>query len=206
MTTVIETEEQITERILQKYQNLIEKCETNEALVKPLMEYLYAKMGCQCKEVILVDSIKAMDTLYEYIETSFGKKTDEEIIAYCKEWAANPPHWSKYTNKSYCHGDGAGTISDFKTAINIEVELELGNNVPVEYLKYRDLLHACLFSIDMFDQITICCRMPKYMKMKNNQLHCVDGPAIFFRDNTVYYFINGTDMDPAVFKQNKLTE
>jgi uncharacterized protein DUF6745 len=74
-----------------------------------------------------------------------------------------------------------------------------------KYFKLREFMNSGIFMTIEFEKAIILIERPVFIKRLNGRMHCVDGPAIKWRDSYCQYYINGRKMPKHIF-ENPITK
>lgn len=110
--------------------------------------------------------------------------------------------WKGTTKKFYTFGSYL-TINWASVYAYYDAWVEFGIITKDKFPKYfalREFSDCGIFSTIEFDKAIIVIEKPIFIKRFNGRMHCVDGPAIKWRDEYCQYFINGRAMPKRIFE------
>jgi len=70
-----------------------------------------------------------------------------------------------------------------------------------KYHKLKDVTDTGIFSTIEFENAIIICEKPIICHKNNKGMHCINGPAIKWRDGYCQYYINGRKIDKTLFSK-----
>lgn len=110
--------------------------------------------------------------------------------------------WKGTTKQAYSTGTYL-TINWASVYAYYDAWVEFGIITKDKFPKYfalREFVNCGIFSVIEFDQAIIIVEKPIFIKRLNGRMHCIDGPAIKWRDGYCQYFINGRAMPKRIFE------
>jgi hypothetical protein len=71
-----------------------------------------------------------------------------------------------------------------------------------EYENLKNFAKSCFISMSLYRNCVFAVQPPVYVLFNGQgRLHCLEGPAVMFRDNSCQYFINGRNVPAWVFER-----
>lgn len=164
---------------------------------------------------------QAFEKGIRWIYTEVAGKAMPEII-YCDSWREavdkiydNKVKWFKekgikpeesIMKKENIHSEYSSYagFSNFGWTAFYEFYDKIGKLNNDSFKNYRDFIASNAFLVFEYDEFVYCVETPEYIKVSENEvLHCVDGPAIKFKNGEGVYFINGRHIPNSVYEQTK---
>lgn len=160
----------------------------------------YVKKALTFQEI---DDKKALEVIrFVY---SLGKREMPKVFKVCSPYAAqklaNKLKGTK--NKFYSFGSYM-TIGYQSWYAYYDTFIEFGILPPEKFERYhqlRQIVDTGIFLTIEFQYAVIICEKPVFCKKNDKGMHCIDGPAIKWRDGYEQYHINGRRIEKAWAKK-----
>jgi hypothetical protein len=150
----------------------------------------YVKKALTFQEI---DDKKALEVI-EFVY-SLGKRSMPKVFKVCSPYAAQKlANKLKGTKKKYYSFGTYLTIGWQSFYAFYDLFVEFGILAPDKFIKYyklKQVVDSGIFLTIEFQYAVIICEKPIVCKKNDKGLHCIDGPAIKWRDGYEQYHING---------------
>lgn len=160
----------------------------------------YVKKALTFEEIDIPKTMRVIELVY-----SLGKRSMPKVFKVCSPYAAqrlaNKLKGTK--NKFYTFGSYL-TIGWQSFYAYYDTFLEFGILPQPKFEKYhklRQVVDSGIFLTIEFQYAIIICEKPIVCKKNDKGLHCIDGPAIKWRDGYEQYHVNGRRVEKSWAKK-----
>ncbi len=94
-----------------------------------------------------------------------------------------------------------GSASDYGWVANYQYFNEIGETDNEGARKMEEYFQAGIFDAIQFEEACILSRMPVRVRVEEERLHSLDGPALEFRDGVKIYFIRGRNVPADLYER-----
>lgn len=206
-------QKELMPKIVERFTLSIQQGETDEEKVKEMVYWLYEMSNLQKPEVIVVDSPLAIQYLLNMKEASVGANVGANVWANVRAnvwdnvWDNVGDNVRDNVERSkglfFTFGYyGIQTYDvDWLSFYQYFTEIDVLNDD--KFNRYVNLtMDAGIFMAVYLDGLAVVSRKPEYIK-RNEQMfmHCIDGPAIRFKDGYELYYLNGVSFSKELFER-----